>query len=522
MKRDIQICYNEIEIICNSLNSFKTALEEIKASMKKFDGYIQMNSGKTINELIDKNSIINDELNTCEEEVKDLYDIFKGYIEATSYYIKAVNPSAMMRVDRNDIWWNLFSVSSIKASCDNLAFLKCRQYSTTSAPFYLDEEERDRENRRLRHNYNEMEEYREKFCRAYEHIQDELDELERIYKNKIIEFENADDHYASKASELYDKYSSRGEKIWDFVEGAGKAIYDLLDGALTAVDDLVTGIINLIGGLVIFTAADLVYLATLPFGVTPKWASDCVTEVDTTVKAILKDPVLIVEGMAQEGSDAVEEKGIAFGIGFVGGNIAADILVSKGIGKLKALNKMDDAAKIASKTDEAGNIAKNANILSGSADDVAEAGAKAGAVGGGSPTKLNYTTSNGLQLETTPGKTTTVLGTYNSDTGAILDELGNVKSLDFGPKDGGFNLLNTPDELYVSPKQFWNEYNKPWLDNVIARNDSIKIATEPTFGNLTRINKVTGKMELTGFGREFTYLRKNGYYYDTITKMMTK
>lgn len=54
-------------------------------------------------------------------------------------------------------------------------------------------------------------------------------------------------------------------------------------------------------------------------------------------------------------------------------------------------------------------------------------------------------------LEATPNKTTTVLGTYKSDTGAILDELGNVKSLDLGPRDGVFNLLNTPDELYVSP-----------------------------------------------------------------------
>lgn len=78
-----------------------------------------------------------------------------------------------------------------------------------------------------------------------------------------------------------------------------------------------------------------------------------------------------------------------------------------------------------------------------------------------SKTKLNYVTSNGLVLETTPNKTTTVLGTYKSDTGAILEELGNVKSLDFGSRDGGFNLLNTPDELYVSPSQFWNEYNKP-------------------------------------------------------------
>lgn len=140
----------------------------------------------------------------------------------------------------------------------------------------------------------------------------------------------------------------------------------------------------------------------------------------------------------------------------------------------------------------------------------------------GSRTKLNYVTSNGLVSEATPNKTTTVLGTYKDDTGAILDELGNVKSLDFGPRDGGFNLLNTPDELYVSPNQFWNEYNKPWLDNAIARNDIFKIATEPTWDNLTRVNMITGKTELTGFGREYTYLKKHGYYFDTITKTMVK
>ena len=106
------------------------------------------------------------------------------------------------------------------------------------------------------------------------------------------------------------------------------------------------------------------------------------------------------------------------------------------------------------------------------------------------------------------------------DQAAILDELGNVKSLDFGPRDGGLNLLNAPDECYISPEQFWKEYNKPWLDNAIARDDIIKIATEPTMNNLTRINKITGKTELTGFGKEFLHLKKNGYTYDYVTKTM--
>ena len=142
-------------------------------------------------------------------------------------------------------------------------------------------------------------------------------------------------------------------------------------------------------------------------------------------------------------------------------------------------------------------------------------------VEGGFKTKLDYITSNGLELKATPGRTTTVLGSFKDDTGAIIEELGNVKSLDFGSRDGGFNLLNVPDELYISPDQFWNEYNKPWLDNAILRNDIIKIGTEPTYDNLYRLNNVTGEVELTGFGREFKYLtEKCGYIYDEITKIL--
>lgn len=71
--------------------------------------------------------------------------------------------------------------------------------------------------------------------------------------------------------------------------------------------------------------------------------------------------------------------------------------------------------------------------------------------------RLNYKPTSGVDLVTTPGKTTTVLGTYAKDTGSIVNELGNVKSTNFGPKQNGFNVLNVPDELYQNPKQFWNE-----------------------------------------------------------------
>lgn len=216
------------------------------------------------------------------------------------------------------------------------------------------------------------------------------------------------------------------------------------------------------------------------------------------------------------------------------GTAAACGQVGQGIAAMEAAKKAAEKELAEQMAKEAAKESKE--VVKKNADDVIEEAAEAAGKNlddiakdsgkvlneSGSKAKLDYVTSNGLVLETTPNKTTTVLGTYKSDTGAILDELGNVKSLDFGPRDGGFNLLNTPDELYVSPNQFWNEYNKPWLDNAIARNDIFKIATEPTWDNLTRVNMFTGKTELTGFGREYTYLKKHGYYFDAVTKTMVK
>lgn len=102
---------------------------------------------------------------------------------------------------------------------------------------------------------------------------------------------------------------------------------------------------------------------------------------------------------------------------------------------------------------------------------------------------------------------------------SIIDELGNVKSMDFGPKPGDFNVLNAPSAL--GPKGFWDEVNVPFLNAATSRGDNILMATKPGFdvvdnrglGVLIRPNATTGKMELTGFGKEYLTLRKQGYIY---------
>lgn len=126
-------------------------------------------------------------------------------------------------------------------------------------------------------------------------------------------------------------------------------------------------------------------------------------------------------------------------------------------------------------------------------------------------TTLKHQATSGVELTSTPGKTTTVLGRYGSDTGAIIEELGIPKNTDFSGNPGGFNLLNTPDELYaqLGAEGFWNEYNKPFLDAAIQRGDEILMATPVTNSNLY----LPGTTELTGYGREYYYLVEHGYSY---------
>ena len=66
------------------------------------------------------------------------------------------------------------------------------------------------------------------------------------------------------------------------------------------------------------------------------------------------------------------------------------------------------------------------------------------------------------------------------------------------------------------------EYNQPWLDNAIARGDIIKMITELALDNLYTFNQDTALREITGFGREYEYLLKHGYEYDSLTKSMIK
>jgi hypothetical protein len=133
-------------------------------------------------------------------------------------------------------------------------------------------------------------------------------------------------------------------------------------------------------------------------------------------------------------------------------------------------------------------------------------------------------TSSGIVIQATPGKTTTILGSYVTDMKSIITEQsGAPKSMGYlGGKPGGFNVLNVPDD-YVSSlintnaDAFWDKINRPFLDAAIERGDEIYLATRPEPSQLLRANG-----EKTGFGREIEYLIHNGYRYNALSGKMTR
>ncbi|WP_298845031.1 hypothetical protein [Clostridium sp.] len=69
------------------------------------------------------------------------------------------------------------------------------------------------------------------------------------------------------------------------------------------------------------------------------------------MSSVLKDPVILAEGMAQSASDTVEEKGIAYSTSYVLGGV----LLTKGLSKASSVSKAGevvDVEKVVTKVDE--------------------------------------------------------------------------------------------------------------------------------------------------------------------------
>lgn len=126
----------------------------------------------------------------------------------------------------------------------------------------------------------------------------------------------------------------------------------------------------------------------------------------------------------------------------------------------------------------------------------------------------DFIPSSGTQLIGNLNKTTTILGRWNPDMqvikGKMLPNEFNVGT-EFGAatnNNGGFNFLNIPDNLANASIDFFNQYNKPWLQQAIQRGDDIILATRP----FNKSDFITATGQLKGmYAEELKFLVQQNY-----------
>lgn len=350
MKRDLKINFGILEQIRDELYQFMRALENMKASVNNIDNLLANASGKSIEAISqDKKGVIT-AIDTYKEQVNDVYVLISDYIGDMTSYIRPINQYGLMRVDRDDIWWNISQIEGANA----VNVTKPSRYGYTAIAGY----ETDANNDII------AEQIEADIAYLKTRISGEISSLWQIHDQKIAPFEDTDDYFKSRSETLYDRYTSWEERNKDIMLGIEKGIYNLFTGVIKGLVGVVGGFITLVAGVINYLKNGVTYLLTAPFGTTPEDVLASLDETHSLFASILKDPALIIEGMAQDISDTFDEKGIMYSIGAVVPDIVVDILITKGLGKVgKLANFGDSIADVGKYADEIADVGKYADDL---------------------------------------------------------------------------------------------------------------------------------------------------------------
>ncbi|WP_260511303.1 hypothetical protein [Listeria marthii] len=350
MKRDLKINFGILEQIRDELYQFMRALENMKASVNNIDNLLANASGKSVEAISEDKQGVITAIDTYKEQVNDVYVLISDYIGDMTDYIRPINQYGLMRVDRDDIWWNINQIEGANA----VNVTKPSRYGYTPIAGY----ETDANNDLV------AEQIEADIAYLKTRISGEISALWQIHDQQIAPFEDTDDHFKSRSETLYDRYTSWEERNKDIMLGIEAGIYNFFSGLITGVIGIVDGIFSLIVNVIKYVGYGAVYLVTAPFGATPDHMQIYLEEANTILAAIGKDPTLIIEGMAQNISDTYEEKGIMYSIGAVVPDILVDIFLTKGLNKIgKIANFGDSLADVGKYADEIADVGKYADDL---------------------------------------------------------------------------------------------------------------------------------------------------------------
>lgn len=356
-KRDIKVNYGTLNSLVAKLNTYEKALGEMEVAVQAVGNMLSNGSGLAITNLVEKAKELQKKIQEMKTEVTDISSIIKSYVNDMTSIIAPISQEKMMQVDRNDIWWNL---QSIIAACMRVSSIP-RNVGTYGLPGGFSWDDDEDEIARKERNYDKLCDIKSELSNSQSAFSELIDKMKAFYK-KVQNYENMDDAYKKKADGMKKKYTDFWEGVEDFLKWVGEGTVKLIKGLVTELAGSITGLFSLVVGVVKYAAsAVVVNFDKVTNHKIPEWAETCYNGTNESVAAIVKDPVLIVEGMAQSISDTYEEEGIAYCTGYTVGTVAEFVIGSKGASKLGKAGKVEEAgeaAKIASKIEKAEETAK--------------------------------------------------------------------------------------------------------------------------------------------------------------------
>ena len=361
MKRDIKVNYGTIDSIVQELERYRSALENMESTIININNKLESeNSGDAVSALRTKYSDMKSQIDSCKEEITDLHDIFSNYSNDMTSIIKPKNHEAMMRVSRNDIYWNMETLISF---CCNVGMTRRNAAVFKSFPSaFASDEEKAAERR----NGDKLDDLHNSIGYHYNRLMENVSDMRNLYDRKIIPYENMDDTYKTKAKSIYSKYTNFFEDLHTKLNSFGVGTINLVKGIGGSILGFIGDVWNLVKGVFVYAGAAIGIACTAVFGDAPDCLKECKSKAakyNETISAIIHDPFLIVEGLSQGVNDAYEEKGICYVTGYVVGEVAQLIILKKAGDKIKgvkgadtavdaekmALNSLDDAAKFEKK-----------------------------------------------------------------------------------------------------------------------------------------------------------------------------
>ncbi|MBS5987278.1 hypothetical protein, partial [Clostridium sp.] len=333
MKSDLRLNFGVLEDIAEKTMKYKESLETVKEVLESVNNKIDENEGKAIDELRKGYKDINEDLDRCLEEVDDIYDIMNRYTDEMQSIITPKKKNDIMRVDRADIWWNQ---QFIMEACQSVQFLRWNisTYRSFINPFADDDVVENEEN-----NYNKMKCIWDEINSCGYKLSSYVDEMNRLFNSKIVVFENRDDDYKGEVkSRLYDKYTSGFERFIDVGSDTINFVIDTVRGFSMSIYDMLVGIVNLCKSIICLPGSAVAFVYDKITGEVPDCLKDSYEYEKNFlggISSVVKDPTLLVEGIAQGVSDAYEEEGIAYCFGYGAGEVAQFVVGSKLASKLK-------------------------------------------------------------------------------------------------------------------------------------------------------------------------------------------